>query len=152
MIRYQKNIKRQLTDDAVWYLHHSITILHDYDCPFYSINKAERKITAKAGCCWDGATMFPDFLWILEGSLWHDILHWLIAKGVIPEDENDLIDAELAHIIRVLGGSTARGRLSGFLLSVRAQYVRIATGLANEKKGNRIPVYQLAHGIERLVT
>jgi hypothetical protein len=140
-----------LAEPATHKLHENITIRHAYENEFFSVDPETRVVTAKRWCAWDGATSFPDFKWILEGSLWHDILHWLIAKGVIPEEENDLIDKELAHIIKELGGPSARGKIKEILLSFRARYVQLGTNTADEKVGSVIPIYKLDHGkMERI--
>lgn len=151
MIIFYKDIKYMLAEPATWKLRGNITIRHDYENEFFSVNAKTRVITAKRWCAWDGATKFPDFPWILEGSLWHDILHWLIARGVIPEEENNLIDEELAYIIRKLGGPKSRGAIKELLLKFRSGYVELATHLANEKVGATIPIYKLEHGkVEKL--
>ena len=151
MIIFYKDINYMLAEPAVHQIHTPLTILHDYENEWYAVRRDSRTLVAKRFCGWDGATKFPDFNWILEGSLWHDILHWLIAKGVIPESENDLIDQELAYIIRKCGGPKARGRTTDMLLKARSKYVQIATGLANEKEGAVIPIYKLEYGkVERI--
>jgi hypothetical protein len=146
VIIFQKNIKYLVAKDVSRVIGSGITILRDFDCEYYSIVKKTRVMTIKRGCVTDGATNFPDTDWILEGSFWHDVLHWLIAQGVIPENENDLIDKELAHIIRLEGGKKGGGWLSKKLLKARSKYVELATHLSDEKKGSTIPLYSIQNG------
>ena len=96
-------------------------------------------IVAFPGCGWDGATWFPDFDWVMQGSLGHDILHWLIAKGVIPESENHLIDEEMGHIIRARATVPKLGGES--LLALRSWYVQKGIGLIDQKAG--VPVHPI---------
>lgn len=80
-------------------------------------------IVAHVGCSWDFATKFIAFDWIIEGSLGHDILHWLIRRGALPEVANGAIDEELVEIARVRGNAP----------SWRRWYVEKAVNLVNEK-------------------
>lgn len=135
MIRFKKGYKYQLTSPWRWKLRGNFTIVSDYRNQYYWISKERREIGAYVGCAWDGASGFPDFDWIMEASLGHDILHWLIEKGIIPESENDQIDAELAEIIRERG----RSRIPDWLLRFRAWYVQKATNLVDGKLGKSKP-------------
>lgn len=91
-------------------------------------------LIGKVGCAWDFATKFIAFDWVIEASLGHDILHWLIAKGILPEACNDLIDHELAEIAKV------RGKAPRW----RRWYIEKATNLVNEKAtGEDRKVYYL---------
>ena len=60
-------------------------------------------IQAHVGCAWDYATGYFDGDYIKEASLGHDILHWLIAKGVIDTKYNDAIDYEFKQILMIRG-------------------------------------------------
>ena len=152
MIVFYKNIKYMLSEPSSWKLISDITITRPFENEFFAVDPDTRVLTAKRWCAWDGATKFPDFPWILEGSLWHDIMHWLIAEGVIPEEENNLIDEELGHIIRALGGPKGKGKIKQLLLAFRSKYVELGTHLADEEVGGKIPIYKLEHGkIERVV-
>ena len=146
MIEFQTDIKYQLTAYSEYYLQTDVQIEYDYVTPWYGVDKRNRMLWANVGMAWDGATLFPDFDWILEASLWHDILHYLIGQGAIREDQNHAIDRELARAIQLLGGPESRGRVADTLLKIRAGYVRRATHLAKQKHGEVRPIYQLAYG------
>lgn len=146
MIKFQQDIKYQLIERTEWPLIEPIVINHSYATQWYGIDKEKRIVWAEAWCAWDGATLFPDFDWILESSLRHDVLLWLVAAGAIPESMNHMIDKELARYIQLLGGPLVRGRVADTLLKVRSGYVRRATNLANTMKGEVRPVYKLEYG------
>jgi hypothetical protein len=146
MIRFNQGIKYQLTERTEWSLIEPIKINYSYATRWYGIDKDTRLVWAEMGCGWDGATMFPDFNWILEPSLRHDVLLWLIAAGAIPESENHLIDRELRHYIRLIGGPESRGRIKDLTLKVRSRYVNRATNLANTKFGQVTPIYEINYG------
>jgi len=146
MITFQTDIKYQITEYAEYYLQTDLPIEYSFSTAWYGVDKANRRLWANPGMAWDGATMFPDFNWILESSLWHDILHFLIAKGAIREDQNHAIDRELARAIQLLGGPESRGRIADTLLKIRSGYVRRATHLADQKYGQVRPIYQLSYG------
>lgn len=142
MISFKRGYKYQLAAPWRWKLVGDFEIVSDYRNRYYWISKERREIGAYTGCAWDGATWFPDFNWIIEGSLGHDLLHWMIAKGIIPENQNDLIDRELQEIIQ------ARAPLPKLLpksvavrlLKARAWYVRKGTNLVDQKLGDEKPV------------
>lgn len=139
MIRFKKGYKYQLESDWKWKLQEDIEINYAFQGPYYALTE-DGWIHAFKGCAWDGATWFPDFDWIMEGSLGHDILHWLIAHGAIPESQNDLIDKELENIIRARHGNNwFQRRLDKF----RGWYVRRATGFVDQKAGLFKPVITL---------
>ena len=112
-----------------------LPFLTEYDCQWYAIRKINGLwyLYVKPGCGWDGASMYFDYRWIMYPSLVHDILHWLIAKGVLPEEANDLIDKELGDCIRyskepikwIHGGNISR--------PLRASLVVAGTKLIDEK-------------------
>lgn len=81
-------------------------------------------IQAHTGCVWDLATGWIDWQWLIEASLGHDILVWLIKRGAIPESANDLIDKELTLI--------ARARGTAFGLRPRLWFIRKATNLVDQ--------------------
>ena len=152
MIRFQTDLKYQLYEDTKYDLQLSgIIIRHSFDSKFYGVDKDQRVLYAKEGFAWDGATMFPDFDWILEASLWHDVLHLLIAQGIIPTSENNKIDEELARAIRKLGGDESRGRVADILLKIRSGYVFRATNLVHQKVVQARPVYELRQGRRRRI-
>ena len=91
-------------------------------------------VIAYIGCAWDGATKYPDFLWMMVPSLVHDILHWLIKRGIIGERFNDLIDMELEYAV-VHGKQPIplrQGGNSKFTRTVRARIIRIGANTADE--------------------
>jgi hypothetical protein len=152
MIRFQTDIKYQLYEDTKYDLQlQGILITKSYDGKFYGVDKEQRVLWAKAGFAWDGASCFPDFNWILESSLWHDVLHLLIAQGVIPVSENNKIDEELARAIRLLGGAESDGRIADTLLKIRSGYVQRATNLVHQKVVQARPVYELNQGKRRRI-
>ncbi len=152
MIRFQTDLKYQLFEDAKYEMQvSSLHINHSFESRFYGVDKDQRVLWAKAGFAWDGATCFPDFNWILESSLWHDILHMLIAQGVIPTSENNKIDEELARAIRLLGGEESDGRVADLMLKIRSNYVRRATNIVHQRVTAPRPVYELNQGKKRRV-
>lgn len=106
---------------------------HEYHGRWYSLEQRHDGwyIAAHIGCMWDYATGWLNFQWLIEASLGHDILHWIIKRGILPERCNDLIDRELAEIARV------RGEAPGW----RQWYIRKATNLCNQNtdgKGRKV--------------
>lgn len=97
----------------------------EFKGPWYSLVKRVDGwyIVAHIGCVWDYATGWIDFDWLKEASLGHDILHWLIKRGVLPTAANDAIDDELALIAKV------RGNAEGW----RQWYLSKATNLCDQK-------------------
>jgi hypothetical protein len=148
MIEFQQDIRYQLTQRTEWLVPDYITIDYSYSTRWYGVDKDTRTAWAEEGCAWDGATMFPDFNWILESSLRHDVHLWLLAAGAIHEKYNDAIDKALAADVKKLGGPEGRGKLKDKLTSFRAWYVRKGTNLANTKQGEVRPVYRLNHGVK----
>lgn len=143
MIRYKSGYKYQLESNWKWKLQNDITVFTDYENDYYGIT-TDGWLHAFKGCAWDGATGFPDFDWIMEASLGHDILHWLIAKGVIPESDNGLIDRELEAIIETRGRPRFLPRwMSRRLMQFRGWYVRKATHLVDQKAGDEKKVRQI---------
>tara|TARA_R110000803_G_scaffold166755_5_gene230043 strand:- start:779 stop:1258 length:480 start_codon:yes stop_codon:yes gene_type:complete len=76
--------------------------VQEYRCRWYAIwkdSKGSWWLSAHIGCMWDYATGYWDGDYIKEASLGHDILHWLIALGILPTSMNDLIDREFKAIL-----------------------------------------------------
>lgn len=146
MIRYQKDIKYQVYEDTEYELQSDIIITKNFTHRFYGVNKDSRTIWVKAGFAWDGATMFPDFNWIFEGALWHDVLHLLISKGAIPTSENNKIDNELALAVKKFGRPTDSGWLSRTMLKFRGSYVKRFTGFVHQSVTQARPVYEINQG------
>lgn len=144
MIHFKDGYKYQLTSPWRWELVNKFTIKSDYRNRYYWISRERNEIGAYTGCAWDGATCFPNFDWIMEGSLGHDILHWLIAKGIIPERENNLIDKELEAIINERAPLPRFGGRA--LLKFRAGYTRLGTHLVDQKFGQEKPVITIPRG------
>ena len=124
---YTKGWKYQVDEDFEFQLHHNFGIKQTYDNGYYRVDPSGL-VKVYRGCCWDGATFFLDTKWMMKPSLIHDILHWLIAAGVIGEWANDLIDMELDHWIRKNKGWS-------WLYRFRGGYIRLATNQVNQKKG-----------------
>ena len=136
MIKFYR-VKGQLAVQAEWLLRGKFTGLKAYKGRYYAlIRKPDKKLFIRAyiGCAWNFANKFPDFKWVLEPSLWHDIMHWLIAKGCISEDQNDLIDAEMAHVIRANAKWDWLGK-------ARAWYIEKATNTVDQKEGEKRKVF-----------
>lgn len=51
----------------------------------------------RKGYAWDGATFFPDFDWIVRGSLIHDALYQLIRERRLPVETKEVADYFLAE-------------------------------------------------------
>lgn len=135
MLFYHDDIKYIVARQWEWKLIGDFHPAGTFDTHWYALEKRPSGwwIVAKVGCGWDGATWFPDFKWTMQASLGHDILHWLIAKRIIPESENDLIDREMCHIIKDRGKGYER------LLRFRAWYIKKGISLVNQKAG--VPVH-----------
>lgn len=120
-------------------LHEKYTVTKDYHCLYFSIVRdrwGDLWLIIRQSYCWDGATKFFDFPWIMAPSAIHDALHQAIHAGVIPENENDLIDSELEHAIEGNRGKR-------WALKVRGFYCRRATNWVNEKAGSEIAPIEL---------
>lgn len=96
--------------DWFWALRQPYLKTGEFDGPangkLYSLRRVvddEWWIIAHPGLVWDYASGWFDYDAIKEASLGHDILHWLIAMGVIHESENDKIDQEFYLILRACG-------------------------------------------------
>ena len=96
----------QVTDkDWDWKLTQDYGDHEEFRGVFYEIIKREDgwHLIAKIGCMWDFASGWIDHDKVKEASLGHDILHWLIARGIIDTDYNDSIDREFYEILRERG-------------------------------------------------
>lgn len=91
------------------------------------------QIGAYVGCGYDGASGYPDTAHSMEGTLGHDILHWLIDKGAIPTGCNPLIDRELKNIIIERGHPPWYGGKRA--LRFIARYMSFATRFVWQKAG-----------------
>lgn len=139
-LSYTDGWKYQTTEYFVWKLVNKFDIKEDYQNRYYGITKSGYYFK-KPGCCWNGADLFPDFKWIMPGSGVHDGLLWLVAKGIIPESQNNLIDAELGEVIKAtLKGKT---KLVRFVIKARAWYVKIGTHLAFTRKGEAKTIHKI---------
>lgn len=127
-MKYSKGWKYRLENPLYYKLHFDYNVKEDYQGDYYVITKSGWLILL-AGYCWNGATKFPDFKWILPGSAIHDALHQCINEGIISTEYNDLIDEELAKAIKGFPGASA-------LMKLRAFYVRKGTNLVDEKATN----------------
>lgn len=93
------------------------------------------------GCGYDGPSgpLVFDWDYLMPGSFVHDVGHWCLGLGVLPESSNDALDRELAGIVRrgqakipwFLGGEPSR--------PARAWVVERGTNLVNGKLGDRPP-------------
>lgn len=118
-----------------WKLVENFTPIGTFDNHWYALEKWGDSwwLVAKPGCAWDGATWFPDFDWIMQASLGHDILHWLIAKGVIPEYQNDMIDTEMTHIIDQR--AKRPGLMGDQMIALRKFYIERAVNKVDQLAG-----------------
>ncbi len=91
-------------------------------------------IIVSPGCCWDGATMYFDWIWMMYPSLIHDILHWLIKRGVISVLHNNLIDQELEHMVRTTTVRIPWWQGGEHSKPARARIIRRATNVARQKR------------------
>lgn len=106
-----------------------------YSGPYFAIT-ADGWLLVSGIYGWDGATMFPDFRWMMTASAIHDALHNAILVGAIPESENDLIDEELNLAVRGNMGKQ-------WLLKLRGWYVRAGTQLVDQKAGATAKVHNI---------
>lgn len=93
------------------------------------------------GCGYDGPSgpLVFDWDYLMPGSFIHDAGHWCIRLGILPESANDMIDKELAGVVRrgrasipwFLGGEKTR--------ALRALVVEKGTNLVNGKFNERFP-------------
>lgn len=143
-VGYYRRAKWQVTGSPIVFeLYYDYGFTEDWHHPdgYYSVmqglygDPTKWYVVAWPGCAWDGASLYPDFRWMMMPSLRHDILHWLIKRGLIPEIYNDVIDLELYQAI--LNGKEPiplrQGGNSKFVRKLRAKAVCRATHLADEK-------------------
>lgn len=111
----------------------------DYENQYYSLKfhgEVGWYYTAKEGCAYDFATKFPDFKWIKVPSLWHDIGHWLIAKGAIAIEANDVID-------EVLGDDCERRSPRWLVGPARNYIIRKGTNTVDQRLGEKRKIYEV---------
>lgn len=134
-LRYHSGIKYIVAEQWEWKLVGEFHPTRPFTGKWYELQERSDGwyLIAKQGCGWDGATWFPDYKWIMQASLAHDILHWLIARGIIPEEENALIDDEMIEVLN------ARAQRPAFI-NLRSWYIRKAIGFVNQKRGPVHPV------------
>lgn len=98
-----RDAKYQTTRDIYMCLTLDFGLKENWDHPdgYYSFRLiyGEWYVIAWKGCTWDGATMYPDYKWMLAPSLRHDLILYGIARGVISEVYNDVADLELRYAI-----------------------------------------------------
>lgn len=123
--------KYQVERTVKWQLLNNFTILRAHETRYYKVSMSGL-LTIKASCCYNGADCFPDTEWMRLPSLIHDVLLWLIAAGAIPESENDLVDRELADLVKFQEPKTFREK---YLRRIRAIYIFRATNLAQTRIG-----------------
>ncbi len=147
---YQSGMKYRNVKPFYYKLHFHYGAEYEYLHPesYYALKKDSHGswwIVVYAGCCWDGATKYPDYKWMKYPSLIHDVLHWLIKRGAIEERCNDLIDRELQHMILNTRVKIPWWQGGEITKRLRAALIRRATGLANEKaaQGTDTPVHRI---------
>ena len=83
---------------------------------------------------WNGANLYPDYKFMMMPSAIHDTDHWLIMHGIIPEENNNLIDKELEDSI-LFSKTKIPFKDGGWIpKKARARIIRRATNTANEKR------------------
>ena len=117
----------------------------EYNHPhgYYSLLKIDGHWTGVAfrGCCYDGPSgPMPDVAFMMGPSLIHDLLHWLIAKGIISTEYNDLIDKELERAIMYYKVSPPVWQGGKLLKKPYSKLIRQATNLVDEFAGHEKPV------------
>lgn len=137
MIKYYK-VKGQLSESITRRVPEILQqyCIRDFENDFYKLQRLGNDWyeTAKKGCGWDFATKFPDFKWIKEPSLWHDIHSWLIEQGVIAVEANDVIDQVLAD--------DCRKKSNPLMALIRAYYIRKGTNTYDSSMGHQRKVYR----------
>lgn len=136
--------KYRLEETFYYKLHHDFKPSGEFHHPdgYYSLVKAGTSwwIIAYKGCCWDGPSgPMPDHDFMFAPSLVHDILHWLIAKGIISVTMNDLIDFELERAINYFKVDPPKWQGGGLfgLKKWRAKWIRRATNTCDETLGGK---------------
>lgn len=66
----------------------------------YIIFDIDGTLTLKKGYAWDGATGFPDFKWIIQGSAAHDAGYQLLRQGLLPARYKEDFDILLLKLCR----------------------------------------------------
>lgn len=138
-----KPAKWQVTEILVFKLVYHYGITEDWDHPrgWYSIVERDDGcyLIVYGGCAWDGATLYPDYAWMIVPSLVHDVLLYLVARGVIDERYNDVIDSELYWAI--IDGKEPipllQGGNSKFVRKLRAKIVLRGVNTADTKNQSK---------------
>lgn len=129
--------------EYVWHkFHNDFGIKEDWTSPsgYYGVRLDQDGnvwLWTRPGFQWDGASMYPDYVYMLFPSLVHDCLHWMIMHGLISTKYNDLIDKELGDCVRF--GTTPIPWYKGGNLTRRFQAFKVerATHLCNQKREDR---------------
>lgn len=87
----------------------------------------------------NGADCFPDYEFMIFPSAIHDVCLWLIDWGIIPEENNNLVDHELYHCIMhtFVPMPWFKGGNLKFARRYQARKIEIATHLARTKAGEK---------------
>ena len=93
----------QVVEEWRWTLRQDFDPLCEYDGDYYGLMRTaggKWQLVAKPGLVWDYATGWFDYDAMKEASLPHDILHWLMALGIISVKHNDKVDQEFYLALR----------------------------------------------------
>ena len=139
-IHFKSGYKHQLYQDWEWDLSKELSALciapfHGRYYKLFCHNEKENlwRIVAYEGCAWDGVTMFPDWIYLFEGSMAHDILLWLIEQEVLLENANREVDREFG---RVILARAPIPKIGGYwTLKTIAKMATAMTHLVKSKKG-----------------
>lgn len=123
-----KGWKYRVEAPALFKLLTPLTLRASWESPWMAVNKESRLLLLKPGYAYNGADCFPDFDWVMTAAAGHDGLLQLIALGIIPESENDLVDKEFSLWVRGFPGAQT-------LMALRSWYVRKGTNLAQTRLG-----------------
>jgi|GEM_PF-5394460 len=136
---HSRRVKHQVTVEFVYKLEYEYGLVEDFHHPlgYYSVVwwKGSWYVIAHIGCAWDGATLYPDYAWMMVPSLVHDILLWLTGRGIIREIYNDVIDLEL--YLAIINGKEPipwrQGGNSKIVRKIRASIVLRGVNTADTK-------------------
>jgi len=103
MIKYSGGYVYQLKEDYKIELKHPDWRKCNYciDTKYIKLNFNILEI--KEGYMWDGASCFPDFKSIMEGSLVHDSLYQLLRMEKLPQKYRLMADYELRELCKENG-------------------------------------------------
>ena len=141
-LSYQQGMKYRVTDDhgpIVHRLRYDYGLQESWVHPegYYGVvedDTGQWFLVFFPGCCWNGATLYFDWRFMQYPSLVHDGLHWLIARGIIDEKYNDIIDMELGYLVRISNQKIKWWQGGELTRVIRAKMVEHATHLVNEKR------------------